>query len=196
MNDVKCKQCGLTYPKKKHECPYCHKKRFNPVPLIIIIVLCGVGFGGYYAYSKNYIPESIVNVLVPSNYTVNGIKFSLQDTTSKYIDYASKDEVTINFEMENTTNKDISFNFDMVTYVDDYVVTNSWLTFLSSGQSVGMRDLVKGKKMKQNLTLTLDHDDWNKIEVYYKPSDLLSDNTSDYKKLFIITKDEVTQITE
>ena len=56
---VKCKKCKLTYDKKKYECPYCHKKRFNPTGLIVFLILLVVAAVVLFYFKGNEIVDPV-----------------------------------------------------------------------------------------------------------------------------------------
>lgn len=197
MKEVKCSKCGLSYPRSKHICPYCHKKRFNVIPLIALILLCGIGYGGYYVYSNDYLPDTVKNFFnaerndKQSNF--NGLKFNFLEATEKEVE--EEKEITIYFDIENTTSKEISFASNFITYVDNYVSNDNWINLYSGAdKTVTMSNLIPDKKLKQDITLKT-NSDWNEIEVYYRPA-ITDDTETEYLKIFTIHKEDVTIISE
>ncbi len=55
MKQVKCKKCKLTYSNKMKECPYCHKKRFKLLPLVLVLILIvAIAITGIVIYNQNH----------------------------------------------------------------------------------------------------------------------------------------------
>jgi len=80
---VKCKKCHLTYDKKKYECPYCHKKRFNPSGLIIFLLILVIIAGVVFYFFGDKIKEKLSgeNVITDVEVTTEEEKTTDSETT-------------------------------------------------------------------------------------------------------------------
>ncbi len=165
MKQIKCKKCGMKYDNNKKECPYCHKKRFNPTGLIILIILLLILGGGTALYFMGYItiPTSISNLFVKKQSEMDGIKFAELETKQE------NNKIGITFEAENTNSYDVQLNYELTTYVDDYLTGNyndyndyfSWTNIENNVTET----IVAKKKCKYTFYIEVP-ESWTNIEIF------------------------------
>lgn len=174
MRDIKCKKCGSIYDKKFKKCPYCGKKKpktsLTILIVIMIIALIIVVNNGAYINNlindKTKIIDGLQLEIITAEYNRNLIT-NILDTT----------EVHCQLEISNITNKEKSIDFDITAYVDNYQTS---LSYIFDSKTINVQSLPAGKKCTQDIYITTDNSEWDKIELYYRIGE------NDYQKLFTI----------
>ena len=118
---VKCKKCRLEYDAKKHECPYCHKKRFNPTGLIIFLIILIIATGAIYYFFGDKIKELFIKnettleTVIQSENKRGGIAFK-NISVIKSEEY--NDIYTVKFDIENQTGTSLDKEYTLVNLAD------------------------------------------------------------------------------
>lgn len=179
---VKCKKCRLEYDKKKYECPYCHKKRFNPTGLIVflIIIVIAIGAAGYFYWEE--IKEFIANKqteTVLDEYEGKGLIFK-NFLIEKSEDY--ENTYTIKFDIINKTGSAYNKNFVLANLVDKVKapVIKSNFTYWSKNYEHITLDMLADEIYKAEYNIKID-EEWKTIEIYLREPDNETDGTNDIK---------------
>lgn len=159
---VKCKKCKLTYDKKKYECPYCHKKRFNPTGLIVFLILLVVAAAVLFYFKGNEIVDTMQETKNVTTFKHDNITYTLKDITSKSIANEIKLEFII--EAENKTDSKYKFDCTLSIYEDEYLNKN-WYSGNSLVPSRISDTLQPNTKLEKDIRITLDTD-WKEIIIY------------------------------
>ncbi len=187
---VKCKKCHLTYDKKKYECPYCHKKRFNPTGLIIFLIILVIAAGAvYYFYGdtlkENLIPKQDIIETNQSGLLFNN--FTIEPSAE------TPNEYTIKFDVTNKTDATIEKAF-IITNLADKVKAP-----IINGTYISWREDYKGMELRlipeeiYKVEYTINMENWQTLEVY------LSEYTNDengIKDMKIFTYENNPDLTE
>lgn len=113
VKQVKCKKCKLTYDKKKYECPYCHKKRFNPTGLIIFLIILVIAAGAVYYFYGDKVNEYIKGINTSNSQ--NGLIFK---NLSVELAEGKENTYRIKFDIENKTGNSINKNYHIINLAD------------------------------------------------------------------------------
>jgi len=155
---VKCKKCRLEYDAKKYECPYCHKKRFNPTGLIIAIIILIIG-GGVLFYLKG---NEIINYIKEMKNITEFEKENVEYKITQISKDSGNNKVYIKFtiEAENKNNSTKELKCSLSAYADDYLVKdNNSYSF--------NEELQKNTKIKRDYTIEVNKN-WKEITIYGK----------------------------
>lgn len=159
---VKCKKCKLTYDKKKYECPYCHKKRFNPTGLIVFLVLLIVAAGTLFYFKGNDIINSFKEAKNVTEFKYENITYTLKNITTT----SQNNEIKLDFIIEAENNTDTVYKFDctLSIYEDNYL-NKDWFSSNSIKSSRISDTLQPNTKLEKNIRVTLNND-WNEVIIY------------------------------
>lgn len=190
---VKCKKCRLEYDKKKYECPYCHKKRFNPTGLIIFLIITAIAGGvTYYFWGnkiQNYFTEKAK--LTETETNDNGLifkNFLIERNNNK------ENEYTIKFDIENKTENSIDKNYLLVNLADKVkasVIKGEYLIIERDYCGIELH-LMKDEIFKAEYNIRIDNE-WQNLEVYLRE---LQQNSEETKDLLIFSTENNIQETE
>lgn len=163
IKKVKCKKCKLTYDKKKYECPYCHKKRFNPTGLIVFLVLLIVAAGALYYFKGNEIKDVLNNTNVTNE---SGLIFKNLSVTPS----AEKANVyVVKFDIENKTGKSLDKAYLLVNLADKVkapVLRGSFLEWNEDFTGVELH-MLTDEIFKAEYEIKIENE-WNKLEIYMR----------------------------
>lgn len=168
MKEYRCKKCGLTYNTKGNpKCPYCGKKR-APQGIIFAIIIIVAALAGYYI---------ITNSGIINNRTkyIDGLKIEIKDITIER-NQVTGDKLKISLDITNTSIDKNTQLISFKTYVDDYE---------KKSESLVVSELLSGKKTNDEITMYLENEDWEKIEIYY------TTNYNNYELFYTITHNDI-----
>lgn len=153
---VKCKKCRLEYDKKKYECPYCHKKRFNPTGLIITIIALIIGGGILFYFKGNEILNAVKEMKNVTVFENGNVEYKI--TNMKKESVSDNVYITFTIEVENKNNTKEALKCILSAYADDYLVKDcdSYTLY---------EELQKGTKLKRDYKITVKKE-WNEITIY------------------------------
>lgn len=165
---VKCKKCHLTYDSKKYECPYCHKKRFNPTGLIIFLLILVIAAGIVFYFFGDTIKEKLSGEsdIKEVEVTAETEKTTVCETTAgtKKSTETTKDD-TGTTTASTTENEDIKsglvFNNltieqkeDTNEYIVKFDITNTTDNTISKKFTItNLADKVKANVIEHNTTI-------------------------------------------
>lgn len=151
MKKVKCKKCKLTYDKDIYECPYCHTKRFNIKPVIMLLLVIAVI--GVILYKYNIL--SFLN-----NGKIYIDDFSVQTAIIEDYDNILKNiEIDMLFTNENINA--IEIDNKIAIYIDDVLYD----------QTYAYATIEPNKKYQEKDYIFIKNEEWKKLEVYYYSKD-------------------------
>lgn len=193
VKKVRCKKCRLEYDKKKYECPYCHKKRFNPTGLIIFLIIIAIAGGITYYFLgdkiQNYFTEKAK--LTETETNDNGLifkNFSIERNNNK------DNEYTIKFDIENKTESSIDKNYLLVNLADKVkasVINGEY--FIIERDYCGIElHLMKDEIFKAEYNVRIDND-WQNLEIYLRE---IQPNSEEIKDLLIFSAENNLKETE
>lgn len=173
---IKCKKCKLTYSKKKYECPYCHKKRFNPKGLIIfsIILLIALGSGYYFIKTNNITIAEPEKGIIFKNIVVEET-----DTANVY---------KVKFDIINKTNKSINKKYEVINLADKIkasVKQSSISNYYHDNQTIEL-NMINEEIYKEEYYIKT-YGEWEKLEIYIR--EMYSDEEE--KKVFTYDRKNV-----
>lgn len=153
---VKCKKCRLEYDKKKYECPYCHKKRFNPTGLIITLIILIIGGGILFYFKGNDIINYIKEMRNVTTFENENVEYKI--TRISKDNKNNKVNITFTIEAENKNNFSKELKCNLSAYADDYLVKDfSSYSFYE--------ELQKHTKIKREYSIEVPKN-WNKVTIY------------------------------
>lgn len=194
---VKCKKCRLEYDAKKHECPYCHKKRFNPTGLIITLIILAIGIGTiYYFFSdkikemfiKETTNETIVNTFTESKNNNGGLAFKNISVT-KSDEY--NDIYTVKFDIENQTGASLDKEYSLVNLADKVkakVLEGNFVYWANDYESVSLH-MMSNEIYKAEYNIQI-KEDWKELEIYLREKD---EETKEYIDIKVFTYENTEQ---
>ncbi len=163
IKKVKCKKCKLTYDKKKYECPYCHKKRFNPTGLIVFLVLLIVAASVLFYFKGNEIKDVLNNTNITNE---SGLIFKNLSVTPS----AEKANVyVVKFDIENKTGKSLDKAYLLVNLADKVkapVLRGSFLEWNEDFTGVELH-MLTDEIFKAEYEIKIENE-WNKLEIYMR----------------------------
>lgn len=168
MKKYRCKKCGLTYNTKGNpKCPYCGKKR-TPKGIIFAIIIIIAALAGYYIITNNGIINNRTKY-------IDGLKIEIKDITIER-NQVTGDKLKISLDITNTSIDKNTQLISFKTYVDDYE---------EKSESLVVSELLSGKKTNDEITMYLENEDWEKIEIYY------TTNYENYEMFYTITHNDI-----
>lgn len=159
---IKCKKCNLTYDKKKYECPYCHKKRFNPTGLIIFIIILAVAAGALFYFKGNDIINSLKEIKNKTEFEYENITYTAKNIAIRKNNDNTKLEITI--EAKNNNKNEYTFDCSLSIYEDEYLNKN-WYSTGGLSTSRIIESLQPNTKLLKEITIELNND-WNELIIY------------------------------
>lgn len=191
---VKCKKCRLEYDAKKYECPYCHKKRFNPTGLIIFLIILIIATGLVFYFwgdkikelfiKKEQTQETIIDITTSETFLEaennnGGLAFKNLSVT-KY-----EDIYTIKFDIENQTGKSLDKEYTLVNLVDKVkakVLEGNFIYWASDYESVSLHMMSEEiYKAEYNIQTK---DEWKELEIFLREYD---EETGEYIDIKVFT---------
>ena len=172
---VKCKKCRLEYDAKKYECPYCHKKRFNPTGLIIFLIILVIAAGAIYYFFGDKIKDLLVKnettleTVIKSENSNGGLAFK-NISVVKSEEY--NDIYTVKFDIENQTGTSLDKEYTLVNLADKVkakVLEGNFIYWASDYESVSLHMMsYEIYKAEYNIQIK---DDWKELEIYLREQD-------------------------
>lgn len=183
---VKCKKCRLEYDAKKYECPYCHKKRFNPTGLIIFLIILIIATGAIYYFFGDKIKELFVKneteTVIQSENDSGGLAFK-NISVIKSEEYS--DIYTIKFDIENQTGASIDKEYTLVNLADKVkakVLEGNFKYWASDYESVSLH-MMSDEIYKAEYNIQI-KEDWKELEIYLREKD---EETKEYNDIKVFT---------
>lgn len=171
---VKCKKCRLEYDKKKYECPYCHKKRFNPTGLIITLIILIIGGGVLFYFKGNEIIDYIKEMKNVTTFENENVEYKITRISKDSVH--NKVYIKFTIEAENKNNSTQKLRCILSAYADEYLVKDD-------SSNAFYEELQKNTKIKREYTIEV-NENWNEITIYGKINDI------DYKMFTIYNTSE------
>ncbi len=189
VKKVKCKKCKLTYDKKKYECPYCRKKRFNPTGLIVFLVLLIVAAGALFYFKGNDIKDILNNTNVTNE---SGLIFKNLSVTPS----AEKANVYIvKFDIENKTGKSLDKAYLLVNLADKVKAPVTYGKYLEWDEDYTGVELhmLTDEIFKAEYEIKIENE-WNELEIYMR--EYIKD-TEEFTEMKIFTfQNNITETTD
>lgn len=183
---VKCKKCRLEYDAKKYECPYCHKKRFNPTGLIIFLIILIIAAGAIYYFFGDKIKELFIKneteTVIQSENDSGGLAFK-NISVIKSEEYS--DIYTIKFDIENQTGASIDKEYTLVNLADKVkakVLEGNFKYWASDYESVSLH-MMSDEIYKAEYNIQI-KEDWKELEIYLREYDK---ETKEYNDIKVFT---------
>lgn len=183
---VKCKKCRLEYDAKKYECPYCHKKRFNPTGLIIFLIILIIAAGAIYYFFGDKIKELFVKneteTVIQSENDSGGLAFKNISVT-KSEEYS--DIYTVKFDIENQTGASLDKEYTLVNLADKVktkVLEGNFIYWASDYESVSLH-MMSDEIYKAEYNIQI-KEDWKELEIYLREYDK---ETKEYNDIKVFT---------
>lgn len=185
---VKCKKCRLEYDAKKYECPYCHKKRFNPTGLIIFLIILIIATGAIYYFFGDKIKELFIKnettlkTVIQSENNNGGLAFKNISVT-KSEEYS--DIYTVKFDIENQTGASLDKEYTLVNLADKVkakVLEGNFVYWASDYESVSLH-MMSDEIYKAEYNIQI-KEDWKELEIYLREYDK---ETKEYNDIKVFT---------
>lgn len=185
---VKCKKCRLEYDAKKYECPYCHKKRFNPTGLIIFLIILIIAAGAIYYFFGDKIKELFIKnettleTVIQSENNNGGLAFKNISVT-KSEEYS--DIYTVKFDIENQTGASLDKEYTLVNLADKVktkVLEGNFIYWASDYESVSLH-MMSDEIYKAEYNVQI-KEDWKELEIYLREKD---EETQEYNDIKVFT---------
>lgn len=168
IKKVKCKGCRLTYDKKIYECPYCHKKRFNPTGLIILlIIIIAAGGTAYYFYSDEIIGYFSEKETVLEIEEKNGGLVFKNVLIEKYKN--NEDIYTVKFDIINKTGESLDKEYTLVNLADKVkakVIEGNFIYISNDYERVSLH-MMPDEIYKAEYNIQI-KDEWKELEIYLR----------------------------
>lgn len=168
IKKVKCKGCRLTYDKKLYECPYCHKKRFNPTGLIILlIIIIAAGGTAYYFYSDEIIGYFSEKETVLEIEEKNGGLVFKNVLIEKYKN--NEDIYTVKFDIINKTGESLDKEYTLVNLADKVkakVIEGNFIYISNDYERVSLH-MMPDEIYKAEYNIQI-KDEWKELEIYLR----------------------------
>lgn len=186
VKKVKCKKCRLTYDKKKYECPYCHKKRFNPTGLIVLLILLVIAAGVIFYFFGDKIKDFISDknageTIIETINEDNKVGLVFKNLTVEK--NAEKENFyTVKFDIENTTSETIQKTYTLKNLVDkvSVEVKESDTYWIYEGTGYVNLELIPEEISKVEYDIIIDSE-WKTLEIYLTEENRKEDTIKDLK---------------
>lgn len=185
---VKCKKCRLEYDAKKYECPYCHKKRFNPTGLIIFLIILIIAAGATYYFFGDKIKElflkneTTLETVIQSENNSGGLAFKNISVT-KSEEYS--DIYTVKFDIENQTGASLDKEYTLVNLADKVkakVLEGKFIYIANDYETVSLH-MMPDEICKAEYNIQI-KEDWKELEIYLREKE---EETKEYNDIKVFT---------